>query len=73
VLPLALLSTQTDEFTWRPERAEISTSGDLGYSYGTYESQTAKREKGIYVRMWKRGTDNRFKVVIDIQVPIPAQ
>ena len=69
--------------TWRPVMADLSESGDLGYSYGEYEAEvvstaasqvsTAAPQKGVFVRMWKRQSTGDFKVVVDIQVPRASQ
>jgi ketosteroid isomerase-like protein len=57
---------------WKPVRADIATSGDLGYTYGTYESispgpdgKPATRT-GMYVTIWKRQADGSWKVVVDL-------
>ena len=40
---------------WTPARAEVSSSGDLGYTTGTYEmSGGGGTEKGKYVTVWKK-------------------
>jgi ketosteroid isomerase-like protein len=55
--------------------ADISRSGDLGYTYGMYDLKASggdqKLEHGNYVRVWKRQTNGRWKVVIDILNPMP--
>lgn len=61
---------------WEPIYAPASRSGDLGYTYGTYElkataqgDKPASVEKGNYVRIWKRKDDGKWKVVIDVLAP----
>lgn len=61
----ALLGKQTD-LTWKPIDGDVATSGDLGYSYGSYES---KSEKGHYLHIWKKQADQSWKMVIDVQLP----
>jgi ketosteroid isomerase-like protein len=39
--------------------AEAAQSGDLGYTWGTWQ-------KGFYVRVWTRGADGAWKVVLDV-------
>jgi ketosteroid isomerase-like protein len=69
---------------WEPVFADVSQSGDLGYSYGTYQltkrdatlKTTEKVESGNYYRIWKRKYDilqgARWKIVTDLLDPVPA-
>ena len=66
--------------TWEPAKAEAARSGDLGYTYGTYElrgatkeGQPAQPERGNYVHVWKRKPDGRWRVVLDRLKPFPPQ
>lgn len=46
-----------------PSKAEVSTSGDVGYITGTYEaSMKGMTEKGKYVEVWKKQPDGQWKV-----------
>jgi ketosteroid isomerase-like protein len=61
--------------TWFPLFADISISGELGYTYGTYEL-TYKDEKGIsvtrkgtYVSIWKKDKEGKWKFVLDTGNP----
>lgn len=65
--------------TWRPEFADISTAGDLGYTTGPYEVRKEKPEEtpiifGHYVSLWRVQRDGSWKVVVDcgIRHPRPA-
>jgi ketosteroid isomerase-like protein len=63
------------EWTWTPSFADVSTSGDLGYSYGSYEVREkggarAVSEKGNYARVWKK-EGSTWKLVIDVADPLP--
>jgi len=54
--------------TWEPSFANISESGDLGYTYGTWtykEKQSGAIEKGTYVTIWKKQADGSWKYVLD--------
>ena len=56
--------------TWKPMFAETSSSGDLGYTYGTYEMRFAdkpeeKASEGCYVSIWKKQADDTWKWVLD--------
>ena len=61
-------------WTWKPEGWDVSRSGDLGYSYGTYwlKSSDPKTpaETGNYFRIWKK-QGNDWKVVVDVANPVP--
>lgn len=54
---------------WKPLRAEVSASADLGYSWGVAESGPGKdgpfKPYGIYVIIWKRQADGQWKFVYD--------
>jgi ketosteroid isomerase-like protein len=68
------LAPVTAEWTWKPAFADVSISGDLGYSYGVYELRDkngAVSEKGNYARVWKKVNDT-WKLVIDVADPSPA-
>jgi ketosteroid isomerase-like protein len=72
---LALLATKRGQLTWKPTAADISRSGDLGYTYGSYEFKVgdaaSKSERGNYVRVWKKEPRSKWKVAIDILSPVP--
>jgi len=65
----------TWRLTWEPQRAEIATSGDLGYTIGRYESRkrTSSGEAvvrtGSYVTIWRWQADGQWKVAVDIGNP----
>lgn len=60
---------------WKPTAADISQSGDLGYTTGTYESHgkdaqgKAVVRTGRYVTIWKKQPDGKWRVVVDIGNP----
>ncbi len=66
------LSPDANSWMWQPEAADVSRSGDVGYSYGTYQLKTAegKSESGNYLRVWRK-EGGVWKVVIDVANPIP--
>jgi ketosteroid isomerase-like protein len=54
------------EFTWEPLYADISESGELGYTYGTYTITTeGEIQKGTYVSIWKKDSGGKWKFVLD--------
>lgn len=58
--------------TWTPVKAEMSASGDLGYTYGNYIYTTKNKEGklvinyGKYTSIWKKQKDGQWKVVVDV-------
>ena len=54
--------------TWEPVNADISSSGDLGYTYGNWKMHFSKPDTtlyGVYVTVWKKQVDGTWKVVLD--------
>lgn len=60
------------EITWRPVKADVAASGDLGYTIGTAEFRTKNKEgnpvirPGKYLTVWKKQKDGSWKVVADL-------
>jgi len=58
--------------SWQATKAEAASSGDLGYSMGTYELTVdgpdgqPMTDHGKYVTLWRRQADGTWKVVVDI-------
>ena len=56
---------------WSPDFVDVSTSGDLGYTYGTYNytyKDSIGNEQvstGIFHTVWKRQQDGTWKFVWD--------
>lgn len=46
--------------------AESAESGDLGYSYGTYEVKGMNPQSGAYVRIWQRDSSGKWLLVADV-------
>ena len=57
-------------WTWEPAFADVSGSGDLGYTYGTYKIETNGKtvETGNYLRIWQG-----WKVIYDVTNPLPPE
>jgi ketosteroid isomerase-like protein len=69
------LALMTAEWTWTPSFADVSASGDLGYTYGIYELREkagAVSEKGNYARVWKKVLGD-WKLVVDVADPLPQK
>lgn len=69
------LRTGSRPLSWTPAGAEVSISGDLGYSYGSYELKAAdgkQSEVGNYLRVWKKQRGGKWKVVLDVMSVVPS-
>jgi len=54
------------DFTWQPLYADVAKSGELGYTYGTYNFGAGEsRQQGTYVSVWKKNANGEWKFVID--------
>ena len=57
--------------TWEPDFAAVSSSADLGYTYGKYlltaRDSTGKetRSRGIFHTVWKKQSDGQWRFVWD--------
>ena len=62
-----MMSTPGMTFTWKASRADVSPSGDMGYTVGAYEvgAPGMPPEKGKFVTIWKK-IDGQWKVMEDI-------
>lgn len=66
---------------WKPVAAEIATSGDLGYTYGTYEMASPgadgkpETRTGMYVTIWRKQADGSWEAAVDLgsAAPPPAK
>lgn len=64
--------------SWKSMSCEVASSGDLGYTYGSYvvrrlPGQSGEDEKGYYLHGWKRDAANRWKLVAEITSPLPPE
>jgi len=68
-----IYSSSDTSFTlkWEPLFADISGSGDLGYTYGIYTVEMDSPEgnlvtkEGTYVTIWKKDQTGNWKFVLD--------
>ncbi len=76
---MGFLDDKNNGLSWTPVGADISASGDLGYTYGTYEFRSVSKdgkpvvEYGKYTSIWKKQKDGSWKVVLDMgnASPVP--
>jgi uncharacterized protein (TIGR02246 family) len=71
-----MLADKNLSLNFTPSTVEVSKSGDLGYSQGTYsmtmtDPRTKKpvAEKGKYVTIYKKQADGTWKAIQDINNP----
>ena len=75
---MGFLDDKNNRLTWTPVGADISVSGDLGYTYGTYEFHSKDKDGkpitdyGKYTSIWKRQKHGTWKVVLDMGNAAPA-
>ena len=64
--------------TWTPVKAEMASSGDLGYTYGNYIYTSKNKDGklvasyGKYTSIWRKQKDGQWKVVVDVGNSSPA-
>jgi len=69
---MGFLDDKNNRLTWTPVGADISASGDLGYTYGNYEFHSKDKdgkatvEYGKYTSIWKQQKDGSWKVALDM-------
>ncbi len=59
---------KNSKLRWNPLRADVSRSGDLGYTFGKWDylSDSDKiAASGFYVTIWKKQDDGSWKYVVD--------
>jgi ketosteroid isomerase-like protein len=66
------LDDKNNHLIWTPVGADVSASGDLGYTYGTFEFRSIAKDgkpvvdRGKYTSIWKKQRDGTWKVVLDM-------
>ncbi len=69
---MGFLDDKNNSLTWTPVDADISASGDLGYTCGNYEFRAKDKDGkltvqyGKYTSIWKLQKDGSWKVVLDM-------
>jgi ketosteroid isomerase-like protein len=66
-------SDSTFTLTWEPKFARIATSGELGYTYGTYQIKDKATDSitgvGKYATIWIKQKDGQWKAILDTGNP----
>jgi len=64
----ALLAREPAASGWTTAHAEAARSGDFGYAHGSFRTADGV---GSYMRVWERGADGEWRVVLDVTAPPP--
>jgi ketosteroid isomerase-like protein len=68
------LADPTFKLSWTAESAEVSKSGDVGYTRGSFSgSQGNDTFSGSYATVWKKDKDGKWRVAVDIASAAPPQ
>ena len=72
----AILLSESDStftLTWEPRFAKLAASGDLGYTYGTYQIKDKAKDSivgvGKYATIWVKKSDGKWKAILDTGNP----
>ncbi len=69
---MGFLDDKNNRLLWTPVGADISASGDLGYTFGNFEFHSKDKQGkpvvqyGKYTSIWKQQKDGSWKVVLDM-------
>jgi ketosteroid isomerase-like protein len=59
----ALLAREPAASGWTTAHVEAARSGDFGYAHGSFRTEHGT---GSYLRVWERGADGAWRVVLDV-------
>lgn len=65
-------NTQAEKYRSETLFADVAASGDIGYSWGSYEKAGESPDAGYYARVWKRDAKGDWRIVMDTVSPVPA-
>ena len=69
---MTFLNDKNNRLTWTSLRVDVAASRDLAYSYGVYEFRSNDKDGkaavtyGKYTTVWKKQSDGRWKVVLNM-------
>lgn len=66
---LSLLATLPQQRVYAPQQAQISSSGDLGFTYGI--SLNANNDSSSYLRVWRN--EGGWKIAVDMLEEFPKE
>jgi ketosteroid isomerase-like protein len=68
-----MLKTGSDyTLSWEPQDGEVSSSRDMGYTWGIYtlsfqsDSGENQSQKGKYLNVWRKDNQGNWRVIIDM-------
>jgi ketosteroid isomerase-like protein len=64
------------KLVWQPQIAEVSLSGDLGWTWGEWQrldSGGHQSARGRYVNIWKKQADGSWRVRLDMGNSAPRE
>lgn len=70
-----LFSTPGFNLAWNASKAGVASSGDMGYTVGTYQLTVNNPEgqptttDGKYLTVWQKQADGQWKVIVDSPSP----
>jgi ketosteroid isomerase-like protein len=63
-----MLGSENGKETVEPRGSNMSTSGDLAYTYGNYSEERGNVvERGIYLMIWRANMNGDWKLALDLQ------
>jgi len=66
----SMLADPNFKLSWTAESADVSKDATLGYTRGTYQGTLGgKPMSGVYSTVWKKQTDGKWRVAVDIASP----
>lgn len=69
----ALLAKQPGTRSMQTTAAEVSRDGDMAFTYGRCDvTYNEKVSTSYYLRIWKRMPDTTWKIVLDLDSPVPS-
>jgi len=69
---MGFLDNPDNHLFWTPAGGGISSCGDLGYTYGSYEFRSRDRDGklgstyGKYATIWRKQKEGSWKAVLDM-------
>jgi ketosteroid isomerase-like protein len=69
-------SKNPGRLTWEAVDGDVSRWGTLGFIFGRAESSatdSASKMVSSYLRIWRKTPDGRWKIALDLAVPVPPE
>ncbi|MCF7807393.1 MAG: DUF4440 domain-containing protein [Candidatus Marinimicrobia bacterium] len=74
------MKTNSDSYilSWEPQRAEVSESRDMGWTWGNWmmsltdDDGIEQKRYGKYINIWERQPSGEWRVVVDLGNSSPA-